>query len=161
MFLWRFEMECQAKATISVGDKTITFEGPVDFVQQQVARYVHPEVPGNGGVSGARRPQLSEGVQKILDERQMVEAKKPHGHSETVAVLAFCLAERGVAEFSEEEMKRAYIRAVVRPPKVMGQAIRDAKNNFDYIEAGSKRGTYRLSDHGERTVRFDLPRQSV
>ena len=88
----------------------------------------------------------------------MVEAKRPKGHSETVAVLAFCLSQGGAPEFSEEDIKRAYLRAKVRPPKVVSQAIRDAKNNFDYIEAGSKRGMYRLSNHGDRTVRFDLPR---
>ena len=96
-----------------------------------------------------------------LTERQLVEEKMPKGHSETVAVLAFALAESGLAEFTEEAMRKAYIRAKVRPPKVVGQAIRDAKNNFDYIEKGKKTGTYKLSNHGDRTVRFDMPRKSA
>jgi hypothetical protein len=88
----------------------------------------------------------------------LVELKKPRGHSELVAVLAFGLAESGIQEFSESEMRRAYIRAEVRPPKVVSQALRDAKNKQDYVESGKKRGTYKLSSHGDRTVRFDLPR---
>jgi hypothetical protein len=87
-------------------------------------------------------------------------AKKPDGHSETIAVLAFALAESGNAEFSEEDMRKAYIRAGVRPPKVVGQAIRDAKRLNDFVDYGSQRGRYKLSNHGDRTVRFDLPRQT-
>jgi hypothetical protein len=51
------------------------------------------------------------------------------------------------------------VRANVRPPKVISQALRDAKNSFDYLEPASKRGHFKLSHHGDRTVRFDLPRQ--
>ena len=28
------------KATVSIGDKVITFEGPRDFIEEQVARYI-------------------------------------------------------------------------------------------------------------------------
>jgi len=95
-----------------------------------------------------------------LTEKQLISEKNPKGHPETVAVLAFALAEAGQPEFTEDDMRRAYIRAGVRPPKVVAQAIRDAKNHGDYVQAGSKRGSYRLSNHGDRTVRFDMPRQS-
>jgi hypothetical protein len=73
-------------------------------------------------------------------------------------VLAFGLTESGTKEFTEEDVRRAYIRADVRPPKSVSQALRDAKSKFDYIATGSKRGTYRLTNHGDRTIRFDLPR---
>ncbi len=85
-------------------------------------------------------------------------AKRPSGHLETVAVIAFALTQAGIGEFTEEDVRRAYVRADVKPPKVVAQALRDAKNRMDYIEPGRKRGTYRLSPHGDRTVRFDLPR---
>jgi hypothetical protein len=96
----------------------------------------------------------------VLTEKKLVLAKKPDGHSETIAVLAFALAESGISEFSEEDMRKAYIRAGVRPPKVVGQAIRDAKRLNDFVDYGSQRGRYKLSNHGDRTVRFDLPRQT-
>jgi hypothetical protein len=92
-----------------------------------------------------------------VSEREFVAQKKPRGHGETVAVLAFCLRESGILEFTADDMRRAYIRAGVRPPKVAAQALRDAKNKYDLIESGSKRSTFRLSPHGERTVLFDLP----
>jgi len=71
------------------------------------------------------------------------------------------VTESGMNEFSEQDIRRAYLRAEVRPPKFVSQALRDAKNKFDYLESGSKRGMYRLSNHGDRTVRFDLPRVAV
>ena len=88
----------------------------------------------------------------------MIAAKHPRGHHEIVAVLAFSLAEGGQEEFGEDEIRRAYIRAGVRPPKVVAQALRDAKNAPYFLESAG-RGRYRLSAHGDRTVRFDLPRR--
>jgi hypothetical protein len=85
-------------------------------------------------------------------------AKHPSDHLETVAVIAFALTQAGRDEFSEDDVRKGYLRAGVRLPKVVAQALRDAKNRMDFIEAGSKRGMYRLSPHGDRTVRFDLPR---
>jgi hypothetical protein len=146
------------KATIEVGDKRITFEGPSDFVERQVAKFSEDGFQ----TAEAKKDVLSErrgGVTATMTEKEIVSRKQPQGHSETVAVLAFCLTEGGKQEFTEEDIRRAYIRADVKPPKVVGQALRDAKNNYDLIETGSKRGTYRLSPHGDRTVRFDLPRK--
>lgn len=143
------------KATVSVGDKVITFEGPRDFVEDQVARYV--DLPSN--YQGTSKTIPAGETPPTLPLSKLVEAKKPRGHAEMVAVLAFGLAESGLVEFTESDMRRAYIQAGTRPPKVVAQALRDAKNKQDYIESGKKRGTYKLSSHGDRTVRFDLPRQ--
>ena len=76
-----------------------------------------------------------------------------------VAVLAFALTESGTAVFTDDDIRRAYIRAGVRPPKVVAQALRDAKNRYEFLEATANRGEYRLSSHGDRVVRFDLPRK--
>jgi hypothetical protein len=94
-----------------------------------------------------------------MPERDFIQAKQPQGHSETIAALAYYLTESGLPEFTEEDVRRAYIRAGVRPPKVVGQALRDAKNRYEYVEPGRGRGKYRLTAHGDRTVRFDLPRR--
>lgn len=144
------------KATVQVGDKTITFEGPSDFVERQVEKFSAGNVER---IPSSAVPMDDEFSVPGLTERDAIGTKQPRGHSETVAVLAFCLTESGKSEFNEDDIRRAYIRAGVRPPKVVGQALRDAKKNFDFIAAGSKRGMYRLSPHGDRTVRFDLPRK--
>ena len=153
-------MGTKARATITVDDKVVTFEGPPDFVDAQVEKYMGGKVPSDSKANinvVADPPDLK--AQPALTENQLVQAKQPKGHSELVAVLAFALAEAGHPEFTEKDMRRAYIRAAVKPPKVVGQAIRDAKNLFEYVEGGKKWGTYKISDHGDRTVRFDLPRK--
>jgi len=142
------------KATIQVADKSITFEGPRDFVESQVAFYVG--LPSNSQAALSTIPIDSPVAPRSL--RQLCESKKPSGHAEIVAVLAFGLGEAGSEEFTAADVRRAYIQAGIRPPKVVAQALRDAKNKQDYIDTGKKRGTYRLSPHGDRTVRFDLPR---
>jgi hypothetical protein len=96
-----------------------------------------------------------------MTEQELIAAKQPHGHPETVAVLAFALAEAGTPVFTEDEIRRAYIRAGARPPKVVAQALRDAKNRYEYLEVTPNRGEYRLSNHGDRVVRFDLPRRKA
>jgi hypothetical protein len=146
--------EERISATVEVNDRRVTLEGPRSFVEDEVRRLtsaiaiapasLERPTPGNQGSEG-------------LTEREFVALKGPHGHLETVAVLAFYLAEQGQPEFTEEDIRRAYIRAAIRPPKVVSQSLRDAKNKKDYIRAGGSRGTYRLTHHGDRFVRFDLP----
>jgi hypothetical protein len=143
-----------ARATIDYLEGRITFEGSEEFVRVQVATYSH----------NARKSTIElKGGSEYEDvtPAALIAGKRPKGHHEIVAVLAFALAEKGQQEFTEDEMRRAYLQARVRPPKVIGQALRDAKNKFDLIEGGEKRGTYRLSHHGDRTVRYDLPRSGA
>lgn len=141
------------RATVSLGDSKITFEGSAEFVEDQVRKFTsnRVSVPESGAVQHDLQGSK---------ERQLVAEKRPRGHHEIATVLAFALTEAGVTEFSEEDVRRAYIRAGVRFPKNVSQALRDARNKFDYIEAGSKRGRYRLTNHGDRVVRFDLPRSA-
>jgi hypothetical protein len=152
-------MSAQCKATITFGDVKIVLEGPESFIEQQVEKYSR--------VPDTSKPEskylLSDGRSEstgivLASEREMVSVKQPRGHHEIIAVLAFCLTEKGTTEFGEDEIRRAYIRASVRPPKVISQALRDAKNVHDFLES-VERGKYRLSSHGDRTVRFDLPRR--
>jgi hypothetical protein len=43
----------------------------------------------------------------------LVAAKRPHGHHEIVAVLAFALTEAGTREFTEDDFCLTYIRSRV------------------------------------------------
>jgi|HubBroStandDraft_3_1064219.scaffolds.fasta_scaffold792633_1 hypothetical protein len=150
-------MEEICKATITMGDSKITLEGPAGFVQAQIEKFAGNQQTiatlGETGAGNGRSTQAS-------TEKQFVAEKRPRGHHEIATVLAFALTESGTREFTEEDIRRAYLRAEVRPPKYVSQALRDAKNKFDYITTGSKRGTYRLTNHGDRTIRFDLPRSA-
>ena len=148
------------KATLKIGNQTVTFEGPRDFVDQQVAKYTLGNLSKGHEDKPDKDYSTKDDSTRPIRERDLYLEKKPLNHPEAVAVLAFCLKEGGVEEFTDEDIRKAYLRAGARPPKVVSQAIRDSKNNFDFIESGSGKGTYRLSHHGERTVRFDLPHNS-
>jgi len=153
-------MTSRVTVSITVGDRKITLEGPEEFVRNEVERLatmetVASEVPH---VKTARISGDAIAENSSLSERELIHQKKPQGHNETVAVLAHCLAINGQKEFSPDDMRRAYLRAGVRPPKVIAQALRDAKNTADYLERGGTRGMFKLSAHGERTVIFDMPR---
>jgi hypothetical protein len=155
-------MSDSCKATITYGDVKIVLEGPKGFIEEQIAKYA----PRTSAPSTSKQVSkflltagdLASSPTNFTSERELIAAKQPRGHHEIVAVLAFSLTESGQDEFGEEEIKRAYIRAGVRPPKVVAQALRDAKNAHDFLESAG-RGRYRLSPHGDRTVRFDLPRR--
>jgi len=153
-------MTKRVEVTISIGDKRITLEGPEDFVRGEVERFANLTSIGASRAEPANHTH-EEALGPTHTERDLVAQKQPDGHLEIVAVLAYFLSKAGQQEFNPEDMRRAYIRAGVRPPKVVAQALRDAKNVKDFIETGSKSGTFRLSPHGERTVLFDLPRKSV
>jgi len=143
--------------TITIGDRKISIEGPEDFVRSEVERFAG--ISSEPRVQKATVDQSRQVGMTPLTEREFIVEKKPSGHLETVAALAYFLTQNGTAEFTPDDIRRAYIRAQIRPPKVVAQALRDAKNLNDYIEPGSKKGTFRLSAHGERTVIFDLPRK--
>jgi hypothetical protein len=152
-------MEHKAKATVALRGGTITFEGSEEFVAEQVSVY-SASVSSRNDIKHGDSPARSDaGTTNAIAERELLEQKRPRGHHEIATVLAWALTEAGTPEFTEEDIRRAYLRAGVRPPKYVAQALRDAKSKFDFVTTGSKRGTYRLTNHGDRTVRFDMPRQ--
>jgi hypothetical protein len=156
-------MEENIEVTVTIGDKRVTLAGPESFVRAEVQRLTNmlaaapPSTSPAPSAVGGANAAATEGLPAT--EREFVNAKSPSGHPETVAVPAYFLTKNGQTEFTPDDIRRAYARAGVRPPKVIGQALRDAKNLNDFLEPGTKRGTFRLSPHGERTVGFDLPRK--
>jgi hypothetical protein len=146
-------MEERINVAIEIGGIRVSLDGPRDFVESEVRRLTTSLVSEQPTKSVSAMPST---ILEAESEHDFIRAKNPSGHAEIVAVLAFLLTEHGQPEFSEDAIRRAYIRAKVRPPKVVAQAIRDAKNKRDFIEQGSSRGSYRLTHHGDRFVRFDL-----
>jgi hypothetical protein len=158
-------MEKVIEVEIAFDEKRVKLTGPESFVRGELGRLT-AIARGEAARPIDSRGQIGGGVDDrglagAADERQFVALKKPEGHQETAAVLAFWLMAHGVAEFTQQDIRRSYIRAEVRPPKVVSQALRDAKRDRDFIEAGSQRGSYKLTAHGDRFVRFDLPRQTA
>jgi hypothetical protein len=153
-------MENKIEVTVTIGDKQVTFAGPEAFVRAEVQRLTSLIVagkPSSPSLPTRSAAAVAEGLPAT--EREFIAAKRPTGHLETVVVLGYFLTKSGQMEFTPDDIRRAYARAGARPPKVISQAVRDAKNLHDYLEAGTQKGTFRLSPHGDRTVEFDLPRK--
>ena len=144
------------QVTVKIDDKQLTLDGPEDFVRSEVQRLTNmlAQIGASGGAHG------DPSTTAPASEREFVSQKQPSNHAETVAVLGYLLLKEGKEEFTPEEIRRAYARAGVRPPKVIDQSLRDAKNVNDYLERGSNKGTFRLTPHGIRTVEFDLPKKA-
>jgi hypothetical protein len=152
-------MADRIEVTVTLQDKRVTIEGPEDFVRGEVQRLTNLAVSPSPSPVVGPRTEADAGTPN--NEREFVALKKPTGHAETVVVLAYWLTQAGQQEFTAEDIRRAYARANVRPPKVIDQSLRDAKNVHDFLGRGSNRGTFRLTPHGTRTVEFDMPRKDV
>jgi hypothetical protein len=154
-------MSKRVEVTISIGDRTMTLVGPEDFVQAEVKRVSDLLVVSAEGKPATLDAQSGSEDKRSgaaeINERDFVEQKRPSGHLEIVAVLAYCLTKNGVPEFTADDVRRAYLRVGIRPPKIVAQSLRDAKNLKDFVKQGSEPGRFKLTDHGERTVVFDLP----
>lgn len=107
------------------------------------------------------KPSSTEKSKHVPTLKEFFDEKKPTTAVETVAVFGFYLEHfQNKPEFSEADIKKAYFEARVRKPKVIGQALRDAKNLKGYLVEGSKKGRFRLSNIGENLVLHDLPEKS-
>jgi hypothetical protein len=154
---WKKRGICmEARGTVEWDDRRVTVEGPAEFVSVELEKFrnaaLHVSRTDDAG-------SLSNPGTRPLTEAALIAEKMPADHSEKIAVLAVKLKESGKEEFNDEDMRRAYLRASIKPPKVMRQALVDAKRHKDFIEPASTRGMYRLTHHGEDFVQFELPRR--
>jgi len=154
-------MEKRIEVTVTIADKQVTLAGPESFVRAEVQRLTNTVAASSPAPGQSFMPVTGVPVSESIpaSEREFMAIKQPSGHSEIVAVLAYFLTKNGQPQFTADDIRRAYARAGVRPPKVVAQALRDAKNAHDYLETGKEKGTFALSLHGQRTVEFDLPKK--
>ncbi len=141
------------KGTIEWDGRRITVEGPPSFVSAELDRFRLASPAAREDSAAA-----PESPGRPLTDASFVALKKPQDHYEKIAVLALRLKESGKSEFDSDDMRRAYLRAGIKPPKVMQQALVDTKRKKDYVEPTATRGSYRLTSFGEDFVQFVLPR---
>jgi hypothetical protein len=140
------------KGTIEWEGRRITVEGPADFVSAELDRF------RSATATPTKTSHSSPNPARPTTEADFVALKKPKDHYERIAVLAAKLKESGKPEFNDDEMRKAYLRAGIKPPKVMSQALIDTKRFKDYIESTTTRGMYKITDFGSDFVQFDLPK---
>jgi len=114
----------------------------------------------SSGSDEVQDPLLQEKDGSFPTIKEFFDEKKPSTSVEIVTVFGFYLEHfEKKEEFTEDDISRAYYNSRVRKPKVIGQALRDAKNMKGYLVEGSKRGRFRLSNVGENLVLHDLPKK--
>lgn len=90
--------------------------------------------------------------------KEFFDEKKPLTAAETVAVFGYFLERyENKTEFTEADISKAFFDARVRKPKVVAQALRDAKNKKGFLVDGHEKGSFRLSNIGENLILHDLP----
>lgn len=111
-------------------------------------------------IAGKEKPSLDSTKVETSNIRDFYLNKRPSSLTETVAVFGFFLEHnRNFKDFGKKEISEAFFEARVRKPKVIGQALRDAKNKKSYLVDGVTKGKYRISNEGENLVLHDLPRK--
>jgi hypothetical protein len=143
------------RGTVEWNGCKVVIEGPAEFVSTELERFRSVALGHSDEI--ARSPNGNE--DRPINEAAFLAEKMPSDHMEKIAVLAVKMKQSGKAEFTGDDMRRAYLRAGIKPPKVMGQALVDAKRHRDFIEPTTVKGVYRLTDHGADYVTFDLPRK--
>ncbi len=158
----------QAKVVVSSGDVRLELEGDQGFVESHLEKLlpmVHPSRGGDGGKGdnggGMGTETKAKGaVRQIL--KSFFKEKNPGNAYEAIAtVLLYNRQHEQKDEMSTAEIRAALLQAPFRPPDQMAQAVTDCRRRYGYIEAGSKKGFWRLSNQGETLVEIDLPRAKV
>jgi hypothetical protein len=154
-----------AKVVLSAGEYRFELEGSEEFVEGKFKSLLQwisePPEPSaareseEGGENG--RSHGGGKTRKTL--KTFVTEKSPRNVYEAMAViLHYKRAYEQSEEVSGEEIRKALLQANQHPPKFFNQGLTDARRKYGYLEAGSKRGLWKLSHQGETLVEVDLPR---
>jgi hypothetical protein len=146
------------------GANRLELEGETDFVERQLADLL-PLIVGEGSSEAAeddateklRPAEMQEGADRH-SLRSFVASKAPRNTYDAIAcVLFFARSALAKPELTADEIRAFLIQAKQRPPGVIAQALTDAKRRHGFVEAGTRKGSWRLSHAGEVRVEFELP----
>src|SRR6266568_5834429 len=146
----------QARVVLSSGEVRLELEGDQGFVESNVEKLWSSV---NSAPNGAGRDDHAEAADSERPEsarqtlKTFVKVKKPANAYEAMAtVLHYKRKYETKDELSGEEIRAALIQGGHRPPESMAQALTDGRRKYGYIEAGTKKGLWRLSHQGETLV---------
>jgi len=156
------------KVVVAQGDTRVEVEGDQAFVEAQLKKLLPivtgalPTIPEKA--KHAEQPPATQALGGSKDRQSLatfVETKSPQNAYEAIAVVLYHRRKaEGVEELSGSEIRAALVQGRYRPPdSSMAQTLTDCRRKYGYIQAGSKKGLWRLSHTGETTVEFDLPRK--
>ena len=157
------------RIVVAQGDSRLELEGNQSFVAAHLKKLlpvvtgalVAPEKVKHSEHSDT--PKRLSGGQTRQSLATFVESKNPQNAYEAIAVVLYHRRKtEGKEELSGPEIRAALVQGRYRPPdSSMAQTLTDCRRKYGYIQAGSKKGLWRLSHTGETTVEFDLPHKET
>ena len=157
----------QVKVVFSSGDARLELEGDQAFVESNLEKLL-PMVRGNGNgsVAASAHQNGGDGHEPAKRPRVLLKTfitqKNPGNASEAIAlVLHYKRQHEQKDELSGDEIRAALLQGGYRPPDAMAQALTDCRRRYGYIEVGTKKGMWRLTNQGETLVEIDLPRSKA
>jgi len=106
----------------------------------------------------------TQGPERPPSLKDFVHQKRPTNTAEYLAVFGFYREKhQGQPEIDEDAATDAFEASGCgrHCPDHLDQALRDAKNKYKYLRAGSKRGRFALTGKGRRLVLLHLPREDT
>lgn len=154
------------KVVVAKGSSRLELEGPEDFVNGKLEELLPwlDEAEKENADDGLREDEGLPAESPNHEEHKItlgsfMTKKSPQNVYEAIAcVLFFSRQFRDRPELSTEEIRTLLIQGRFRPPGSMAQAMTDCRRKYGYIDAGSKKGLWKLSRDGEVKVEIDLPR---
>ena len=151
------------RIVVDMSASKIEVEGPASFVRKELSALLaliaapHTELPAQRESRRSSRA-IGRGSER-LSLRRFAEAKAPGNTYEQMAVvLHYAENHEERPESSTNEILAAMGAAGFRRPKAPAQAVSDARRRYGYLQPGSKRGLWKLSQQGTLLVEDDLPR---
>jgi hypothetical protein len=133
----------------------------VDYVLRRFGLPSAPVQSGQPPIAPAAPAPTQAGSADVTDIRSLTDQKKPKSAIEMAAVVAYYLAYAAPetekkAELSASDITKYFHQANFRLPGQASMTLVHAKN-AGYIDAGSKRGSYKLNPVGYNLVAHRLP----
>lgn len=127
-------------------------QGPSDESNNEpIISGYEPEIQSDGQIKG----------NKVQHLRQFIAGKNPKGAVEEIPCLVYWAREYdNLDRFNEDDVRQLYHSAHIKPPKNIGQSLRDLSSKsrkYMRVEpAGGNTGYFKLSHGGEVFVEFDV-----
>jgi len=148
-----------------LGGSSFDLQGDKEFVEAQMKKLL-PLVTGDAGTAAPPKsaaPTSEPSAVKTAHATKSIQAyfkeKAPQNAYEAIAVGMFHRREHDQKdELSGDEIRMAMIQGRYPPPNNFPQALTDCRRRYGYVEVGTKKGFWRLTNAGATVVDFDLPK---
>jgi hypothetical protein len=152
----------QARIALSRGTVKLELEGEQGFVESHLEKLLPlvRDLKGSGAAGDdLQDPEETKGGDGRQTLKSFIKAKAPaNAYEAMAAVLVYKQQHESKPELSAKDIVDAMIQGGHRPPDRVPQALSDCRRKYGYIEPGTKKGLWRVSQQGQTLVEIDMPK---